>query len=108
MDITKIKYYDIGKSNDSIYLGKCSVVLEESIILNDIRIFNGKKGRYIVMPRKENLKNDSSCGDSSMIEKYKDVFHPVRKSFYSFLSRVILRGYDNMLKTGETIYFPKK
>lgn len=103
MRITKVKYYDVDMSSNSRYLGKCSVVLDDSLILHDIRIFDGDKGRYVIMPtkstNKECFKSKSNEGD--------DVFHPVKKSFFYTLSKCILKGYENMLKTGEPVYHPK-
>lgn len=84
MEITKVRFYDLGDGSSS-YLGKCSVVLSGVLVLHDIKLFDGQKGRYIVMPRKSGVAEDGGVGD---------VFHPVKSSFFAYMSSVILDAYS--------------
>lgn len=101
MKITKVKYYDIGEHRNSKYLARCSVVLDDCLMLNGIRILSGDKGRYVIMPVKE-----TSKGWGNASGKGEDVFHPVKQSYSAYLSKVILEGYEVYEKDGSLVYFP--
>lgn len=103
MKITKVSYYDIGNSNSKSFLAKCSIVLDDVVIVHDIRILNGCGGRYIVMPEKSKYKNSNS---SNMNKKSDDVFHPVNQSYFSYMVDVILKGYKIFEKEGIKVYNP--
>lgn len=103
MEITKVKYYDIGSSSCKHFLAKCSVVFDDCVILHDVRILKGEKGRYIVMPEKANVRNS---GSSNMNKEGEDVFHPVRQSYSSYMKEVILRGFEIYESKGYKIYNP--
>lgn len=94
MFITKVKFYDVSKVKDGNYLSRCSVVLDDSLILNDIKIMQGKKGIYVVMPRRSVKNTDCRCGENL---KGEDVFYPVSKSYFSYMSDVIIKEYYKFL-----------
>lgn len=101
MKITKIRFYDIGEL-DSRFLAKCSIVLDDCIMVHDIKLLNGKGGKYIVMPER------SQNNTKSIIKNNEedDVFHPVRKSFFNYMKKVIFEGYDEYKAKGEKVYIP--
>lgn len=47
LDITKVRIKKIGKGN---FLGYASVCISDSIIIKEIKLFDGKEGKYIIMP----------------------------------------------------------
>ena len=100
MKITKVKFYEVGKVSIST-LARCSVVLDDSLILHDIRVMYGKKGKYILMPEMRSIRIDGRVGDSH------DLYHPLSKDFFNYMFKVIMEGYTVFEDTGERLYIPK-
>lgn len=102
MKITKVTYYDVCLKRNSKFLSKCSVVLEDSIVLHDIKILEGKKGRYILMPTKykANYFNDN------VNKSREDVFHPVNSQYFGYMCDTILKGFRIYEDKGIHVYIP--
>ena len=98
MEITKVKFYDISKDKHSNFLSKCSIVLDDSLVLHDIKVLTGKKGRYIVMPQKRYSENKNCECD--------DVFHPVVQSYFIYMSKVILSCFRKFEEDGVSVINP--
>lgn len=47
LDITEVKFKKIEKGN---YLGYASICISDLIVIKEIKLFEGKNGRYIIMP----------------------------------------------------------
>lgn len=47
LDITEVKIKKIEKGN---FLGYVSICISNSIVIKEIKLFEGKDGRYIIMP----------------------------------------------------------
>lgn len=104
MRITKVKFYDLESKNAN-FLAKCSVVLDDSFVLHDIKVLTGKKGRYIIMPEKSNAPKNK---ENSRKGECEDIFHPVNKDFFDYMSKTILDGYSIYERSSDKIYFPKE
>ena len=104
MDITKVTYYDVRCHGNSNFLAKCSVVFDDCVMLHDVRVLNGEKGRYIVMPEKSASKSSDNCNTNKSGE---DVFHPVRQTYFSYMKDVILKGFSLYESKGCKTYIPK-
>lgn len=104
MLITKVKFYDVCDVEGSKFLAKCTVILDDCMALNDIKVLNGNKGVYVAMP------NKGVCVENSVLENFKreDLFHPVSRGFFFYMSDTILKGYDILVKDGEKTYYPDK
>ena len=103
MKITRVKFYDIGVSSCKNFLARCSVVFDDCVILHDVKVLNGEKGRYIIMPEKSSVKNASNVNRNKEGE---DVFHPVRQSYSSYMKNVILKGFEEYENGGNKVYNP--
>lgn len=101
MKITKVKFYDTGKHRNPKFLACCSVVLDNSLMLNGIRVLSGEKGRYIIMPVKASSKARGTAKKDG-----EDVFHPVKQEYSAYMSEVILKGYEVYEKDGSLVYSP--
>lgn len=106
MKITKVRYYGVNSNSRNVegfsYLAKCSVVLDDVFILNEIKIFTGNdKNRYIIMPAK--YPDNGSVNKKSNVE---DIFHPVDSSFFNYMVGVVLEGYKKYEKDGSREYNP--
>ena len=47
LDITEIRFKKIEKGS---FLGYASICISDLIVIKDIKLFDGKNGRYIIMP----------------------------------------------------------
>ena len=103
MNVTKIKYYDVNENGNGRFLARCSVYIDNLLVLHDIKVFDGNKGRYVVMPSKT-FKVNTVDG---LIEKREDLFHPVDRSFSEYLSKTVLEGLDYCENGGSNIYIPE-
>lgn len=100
MKISKIRYFGVN-NNSSRFLARCSVVIEDTLVLHDIELLNGKKGRYIVMPSRK-----SKGFNQNMNKEKEDLFHPVNKEFFDYLTETIITGYENCLDNKDYIFIP--
>lgn len=103
MKITKVRYYDFNKSGKGKYLSRCSVILDDQIVLHEIKIFEGRAGRYIVMPsRSVNPVNEEGIVNDNR----EDLFHPVDKNFFNYMLQSVLSGYEVFEESGSYVYIP--
>lgn len=98
--ITRVKYYDLGKHKRDSFLGRCSVVIGDVLMLNEILILSGNGGDYIVMPSRE-------TNTGGMNNHTEDVFHPVDRNYFSYMVETILEGYRICRDTGKCVYRPE-
>lgn len=119
MKISRVIFYE-EKCNHGSLLATCSVVLDECIKLNDIRLYKNKKTdkEYLVLPSKqdvykrvEEVNPGKSIvfpeGDSAFRKKkYDEFFHPVECYMYVEMLECIKAGYDYYMKTGKVSYRP--
>lgn len=96
MDITQVQVYP--KEGEKVK-GYVTIVLDESFLVNDIKIIYGKNGYFISMPAKKK-KNG----------KFKDIAHPITKEFREQIENAIFAEYEkqtgkklNQRKTEEEI-----
>ena len=119
MRITKVKYFLIERKSEKYPLANCIVVIDNVLLLGGIKLYEGKKGKYIVFPEKakydktgsetpvENnpVTNDPSMEDTKKIHK-DEIYHPVQKDFSNYLKNVIIEGYRRAVEEREFIYYP--
>lgn len=106
MKITKVKYFFIDKVKDNQPIAKCSVVFEDCLKVNDIKIFDGKKGKYIVFPVRADLIRFKESEKDISSQKNTECCHPVQREFYKYISDTLLNGLVEAEK-GNLIYIPK-
>ena len=95
MIVTKINYFPINRVKESQPLARCSVVLDNCLKLNDIKIFVGKDGRYIVFPDRADLaKYSCECQNTLSKNKGNECFHPVGR-----VLRGIKRNYTRWIRS---------
>lgn len=47
LDITEVRIKKIDKGN---FLGYASICISDAVVIKEIKLFEGKDGRYIIMP----------------------------------------------------------
>lgn len=100
LKITKIKYYDLGVHKNEKFLGRCSVVIEDTLMLNGILILSGNDGDYVVMPSKKvkNSRDKNRDGE--------DIFYPVDRGYFAYMMETILKGFYICKEESKTVYQP--
>lgn len=64
-----------------------SVTIEDSIVIHDIKVIDGKEGYFISMPNKKTPDG-----------KYKDIVHPIKNEIREQMKEAILKAYEENLK----------
>lgn len=83
MEITEVK---IKLMNQGKLLAYANIVLNNSIILYGIRIIDARKGKFIAMPSKLDLK--------ARVPKYREFFHPINSEAREIISNAVLNAYE--------------
>lgn len=118
MKVSRVIFQENNKCKGS-FLAVCSIVLDEQLRLNDIRVYMGKDGKeYLVMPSKqdickdiikmnklEEIKTPVNCTGSENC-KYDEYFHPVDSDLYREMLEVVVNGYKRFRETGKQSYRP--
>lgn len=121
MKITKVKYFLINRKTEKYPLANCIVILDNVILLGGIKLYEGKKGKYIVFPEKPKKHRDldvesvpaeevsvDSASDSEVKFIHKDeIYHPVQKDFSNYMKDVIIEGYAQAVDEKKFIYYPE-
>lgn len=86
MKIEDIRIRLVNK-DDSKLKAVASLTIEDSIVIHDIKIVDGREGLFIQMP---NRKTPSG--------KYEDVVHPIKNEVREELKNAVLSAYAEALK----------
>lgn len=97
MGITKVKYFVVSPPGYKGMVASCSVILDNSLLLTNIKLFERDGEKIIQMPTRTLKK----------YQKNVEIFHPVSKSFYEYLKSTIVEGYNNYKETGSYDYYPE-
>ena len=80
-----VKKFD---NTDSKVLAIAKIVLEDSFVINNIRIIEGETKRFAAMPNRK-LPNG----------EYRDIAHPINEEVRQQVEAIILEAYDKLLET---------
>ena len=101
MKITRVIYYD-WFINEKILI-KCSIIFEDCLKLNDIRLGKNDKGYFLILPSKQDIYNIvSKLNDGRYVEfpknelskQYEEFYHPLNRDFYLYMLNTVVEGYD--------------
>ena len=116
MKVTKVMFSD--EKRKGRFLASCSVILDDCLRLNNIRLINGDGGRYLILPSKQDvyksiLEENKGCEiklptipiNNGLNEKgmYEEFFHPVKSDFYSSLLYAIEEAYESCCNEGKYV-----
>ena len=82
MEITDVKFRKVQNREDSRMKAVVSIVLDNLLAVHDIRIIKAPSRFIVVMPSRK--------GTDGI---YKDIVHPVERSFREYIESVILGKY---------------
>ena len=86
MKITDIRIRLVNKE-DAKLKAVASLTIEDSIVIHDIKIIDGREGLFISMPSRKTPDG-----------KYNDVVHPIKNEVREALSSAVLSAYEDALK----------
>lgn len=86
MKISDIRIRLVGKEDIKLK-AVASLTIEDSIVVHDIKIIDGKDGAFISMPSRKTPDGE-----------YKDIIHPIKSEVREELTREILKAYEEALK----------
>lgn len=106
MKITKVQYYLIERKTNSYPLAKCTVVMDDQLKLEGIRLYDGAKGKYVAYP--ERFRSTEDNPRDIRLRHKNEFFHPVERDFSFYIENVIIEGYRKLVEQGSFVYYPDK
>ena len=103
-------------------LALCSLVLDDCLMISEVRLFHGEKGYYLVFPSEQDIFRkvremnrgvdvilpETQYKDEGCTQvKYDEFYHPVDQSFYQSLLSVVVSSYEVYKSTGRTSIRPE-
>ena len=86
MKVTDIRIRLI-ENEDSKLKAVASVTFDESIVVHDIKIVQGKEGYFVSMPSKKTPDGE-----------YRDLVHPINTETREYLVSELLKAYEKTVK----------
>ena len=85
MEITDIRVRLVN-TEDAKLKAVASITIDDSIVVHDIKVINGKDGYFISMPSRK-------VADGN----YKDIVHPIKTEVREMLKERIIAEYEKLL-----------
>ena len=92
MKVTRVK---INSYTPNSY-GTCAsvtVYLDNSLVIHQIRVVNGKRGLFIAFPNTGNMKLYSKNGEKGK-KRYDDIVHPCTEDLRKEITEKVLEAYE--------------
>lgn len=86
MKISDIRIRLVNKG-DTKLKAVASLTVEDSIVIHDIKVIDGKDGLFISMPSRKTPDGE-----------YKDIVHPIKNEVRDELLKAVLGAYEEALK----------
>ena len=83
IEITSVNVIKLDEKENGRLRGIASIVINESFVVNDIKIVEGDNGLFIGMPNKR-----TNTG------RFKDVAHPINQEARDIIQKAILSKYE--------------
>jgi stage V sporulation protein G len=125
MEITEVRI-NLKESSNNKLKAFATITIDNSFVVRDIKIIDGKKGLFVAMPSSKVSDNCPSCGKKTPIrnrycgecgkrlpsihmapgvqerrEEHRDVAHPINPDCRDYLSKLILDAYYEKINTLE-------
>jgi stage V sporulation protein G len=84
MEITEVKVFPIQEEKLKAFV---SIVFDQSFMVNDIKIIQGRDGLFISMPSRKKKNGE-----------FKDVAHPLNNETRRMIEEKVLEEYDRVLE----------
>lgn len=88
MQITSVRIEKIEEKPTSTFEVKAvaTIILDDEFCIHDIKIAEGKAGRFIIMPNKKTSKGE-----------FKDIAHPIVSDTREKIKTAIFEEYDKLI-----------
>ena len=90
MQITDVRIRKIEKEGKMKAV--VSITIDEEFVIHDIKIIEGEKGMFIVMPSRKTAEGE-----------YNDIAHPIKSSTRELIQNLILQKYNEELLHSEAV-----
>ena len=88
MNITSVKIFPVEEEKLKAYV---TIVIEDSLVIRDVKIIKGNSGRlFVAMPSKK-------CKNGS----FRDIIHPLNQDIRSYVEEKIFETYNSKIKSIE-------
>lgn len=97
MEVTSVKIQKLFEGSKTMLTGIASVIIDNMICINDIRILKSADKVFVAMPNK-------------MISEglYKDIVHPINKEGRAVIEEAVLSAYAAYLEEKEAAKKPEE
>ena len=106
MDVTRVVFYTRARNKKS--LAECSVIIDDELRLNDILLFKGESGYFLVFPSHQDVHQEvkllnpdteivfpkNSLEGTNRKKKYEEFFHPLNKDLYQKILNAVVSTYE--------------
>lgn len=87
MKITEIRIRKMQDLPENRMRAVVSITLEDSLVVHDLRVINGKDRLFVAMPSRKGADG-----------AYKDIVHPISPEFRSYIENEVLAQYHRALE----------
>lgn len=87
MQVTKIEVDNINPKESGI-CAQVTIIFDNVLCVNNIHVINGKKGLFIAFPNTGQMRLHKGA------KRYKDIVHPLSKSFRKEIEAKVLQAYE--------------
>lgn len=84
MQITDVRVRKVAKEGK--LKAVVSITMDEEFVIHDIKVIEGEKGLFIVMPSKKSLDGE-----------YRDIAHPINSGTRERIQNIILSKYEEAM-----------
>lgn len=114
VDITKITI-KLSDCPDKKLKAYCSIIIDNCLVIHDIRIISGKNGLFVAMPSRKLMDSCTACtarnhaqatycnncGHKLPTKQYAtdhfDIVHPINQASRAIVTDAIITAYQNIL-----------
>ena len=116
MEITEVRIY-LREHQDKKLKAYAAATFDDSFVVRDLRIIEGRKGLFVAMPSRKLRKTCPSCGHKNVMDsrfcnqcganiesssggeegaraEHRDVAHPITTEFREYMQKIILGEYE--------------
>jgi stage V sporulation protein G len=87
MEITEVRVFPVDEDKLKAF---ASIVIDDAFVVSDIKIIDGKKGRFLSMPSTKRRNGT-----------FRDIAHPLNNETRRLIESKIFGRYDEILASGE-------
>ena len=88
ISISDVRVRIVKQHEDNKLKAVASLIIDECFAIHDIKIISGNDGIFIAMPSRKTSEGD-----------FKDIVHPINTETREMLKGIILKAYEEELKT---------